>query len=102
MSFSPSACTLVGAVREPPLWGLEIFSIQDECVPIAVGIIIGVGVGVGIGIEIGIEGQKLGFEQEKLATPCVRANCNSQSESIPIPIPTPTPIGTRSRRIVKN
>jgi hypothetical protein len=30
---------------------LDIFSIQDKRVPIAVGIIIGVGVGVGIGID---------------------------------------------------
>jgi biotin-(acetyl-CoA carboxylase) ligase len=29
-------------------WGLDIFSIQDKRVPIAVGIIIGVGVGIGI------------------------------------------------------
>jgi hypothetical protein len=40
----------VGAVRELPRC-LDIFSIQDKCVPIAVGIIIGVGVGIGIGIE---------------------------------------------------
>jgi hypothetical protein len=32
-------------------WGLDIFSIQDKRVPIAVGIIIGVGVGIGIGID---------------------------------------------------
>jgi hypothetical protein len=32
-------------------WGLDIFSIQDKRVPIALGVIIGVGVGVGIGIE---------------------------------------------------
>jgi hypothetical protein len=30
---------------------LDIFSIQDKRVPIAVGVIIGVGVGIGIGIE---------------------------------------------------
>jgi hypothetical protein len=76
-------------------WGLDIFSIQDKRVPIAVGIIIGVGVGIGIGIE----GQKMGSGHEKLTTPCVRTNHNSQSESIPIPIPTPTPMGTRSRQI---
>jgi hypothetical protein len=32
-------------------WSLDIFSIQDKRVPIAVGIIIGVGVGIGIGID---------------------------------------------------
>jgi hypothetical protein len=32
-------------------WGLDIFSIQDKRVLIAVGIIIGVGVGIGIGID---------------------------------------------------
>jgi hypothetical protein len=42
-------------------WGLDIFSIQGERVPIAVGIIIGVGVGIGIGI--GIEAQKKEFGQ---------------------------------------
>jgi hypothetical protein len=41
---------------------LDIFSIQDKRVPIAVGIVIGVGVGIGIGIE----GQKMGFGHEKL------------------------------------
>jgi hypothetical protein len=50
-----------GAVREPPPWSLDIFSIQDKRVPITVGIIIGVGVGIGIGIE----GQKMGFGHEK-------------------------------------
>jgi hypothetical protein len=30
---------------------LDIFSIQDKRVPIAVGIIIGIGVGIGIGID---------------------------------------------------
>ena len=43
-------------------WCLDIFSIQDKRVPIAVGIIIGVGVGIGIGIE----GQRMGFGHEKL------------------------------------
>jgi hypothetical protein len=38
-----------------------MFSIQDERVPIAIGIIIGVGVGIGIGIE----GQKMGFGPEQ-------------------------------------
>jgi hypothetical protein len=46
--------------------GLDIFSIQDKRVPIAVGIIIGAGVGVGIGIGIGIEGKKMGFGHGKL------------------------------------
>jgi hypothetical protein len=32
-------------------WGLDIFSIQDKRVSIAVGIIIVVGVGIGIGID---------------------------------------------------
>jgi hypothetical protein len=96
-------CHLVGGAHPTTPahpWGLDIFSIQDKRVPIAVGIIIGVGVGIGIGI--GIEGQKMGFGHKKLDTPCVRTNHNSQSESIPIPIPTPTPMGTRSRRILNN
>jgi len=36
--------------NRPYTWGLDIFSIQDKRVPIAVGIIIGVGVGIGISI----------------------------------------------------
>jgi hypothetical protein len=40
-----------GVVGIAPPWGLDIFSIQDKRVPIAVGIIIGVGVGIGIGID---------------------------------------------------
>jgi hypothetical protein len=39
---------LVGSAHP---WSLDIFSIQDKRVPIAVGIIIGVGVGIGIGID---------------------------------------------------
>jgi hypothetical protein len=54
---------LGGGSRTAP-WSLDIFSIQDKRVPIAVGIIFGVGVGIGIGIE----GQKMGFEHEKPGT----------------------------------
>jgi hypothetical protein len=55
-------CVTVGVVGSAHPTGLDIFSIQDKRVPIAVGIMIGVGVGIGIGIE----GQKMEFGHEKL------------------------------------